>query len=516
MHHHFRPSGVRRVIELAAPHLVREWPGEIRELVLAAGEPPDASWLKLMQGQCPGTQVRAVVWPAIGYASELRLSSPSARRRAEQAARELAEMIQPGPCLVWAHNLGLGRNLDWTRALMIRCRDAGIPMIAHHHDWWFENRWHHFTAMRGRGFRGPAAVADAVLADAPGICHVAINRADASVLRRHFPGRAGWLPNPAGPTARPPAARVAAARRWLADQIGESAPVWLAPCRLLRRKNILESLLLARWLRPEAWLVTTGGASSEEERPYADALAAAALERGWRLRLGVLRDDPDGKPSVPELFGASEAVLLTSLQEGFGLPYIEAAAAGRPLLARQLPDIAPDMAAFGFKFPQVYREIRIDPSLFDWRQERRRQARLFAEWKGQMPRAAARLAGTPALLAAGQPQPAPFSRLTLTAQLEVLDQPADRSWARCVRLNPFLAAWRRQAAAGRLAASAWPASAASWLGGRAYARAFIELAQSLPSRRGGRPRASRRAQESFLRWKLRPEYLYPLLWNIRS
>ena len=256
--------------------------------------------------------------------------------------------------------------------------------------------------MREPGFRTLPAVASAVLAGSPSICHVAINHADAAVLEKHFPGLAGWLPNPVEPAAPPPAARVQAARAWLRQQLGEDAPVWLLPCRLLRRKNIAEALLLTRWLRPEAWLVTTGGVSSAEEQAYADALAAAAQTHGWRLRLGILQGDESQKPSVPELLAASEAVLLTSLQEGFGLPYLEAAAARRPLVARELPNIAPDLAKFGFKFPQCYREVRVDPSLFDWRGERERQARLFAEWKSLMPRAAARLAGKPAVLAAGE------------------------------------------------------------------------------------------------------------------
>jgi glycosyltransferase involved in cell wall biosynthesis len=51
--------------------------------------------------------------------------------------------------------------------------------------------------------------------------------------------------------------------------------------------------------------------------------------------------------------GISEAVLLTSIQEGFGLPYLEAAAARRPLVARALPNIAPDCASSGFAFPSA-------------------------------------------------------------------------------------------------------------------------------------------------------------------
>ena len=60
------------------------------------------------------------------------------------------------------------------------------------------------------------------------------------------------------------------------------------------------------WLRPEAWLVTTGGVSSAEEEAYARQLEAAAETAGWRLRLGLLAgnepvDDGDGgRPRGPE------------------------------------------------------------------------------------------------------------------------------------------------------------------------------------------------------------------------
>lgn len=516
VHHHFRPGGVRRVIELAAPHVVAHWPEPIRAVVLATGEAPETAWLRNFRARLPGTRVKVVVQPSFGYRSELAEAGRSLERRVVKGILELLRESARGRCLLWAHNLGLGRNLCLARELTFTCHCAGIPLVAHHHDWWFENRWHHLVAAREPGFRKLPAVASAVLASSPHICHVAINRADATVLERHFPGLAGWLPNPVEPAAKLPAARLEAARGWLRQQLGEEAPVWLLPCRLLRRKNVAEALLLTRWLRPEAWLVTTGGCSSPEEQPYAEALAAAAQARQWRLRLGILQGEESAKPSVPELLVASEAVLLTSLQEGFGLPYLEAAAARRPLVARELPNIAPDLAQFGFTFPQSYREVRVDPTLFDWRSERQRQARGFAEWKSRMPRAAAGLAGKPAVLAAADgPGPVPFSRLTLTAQLEVLAQPVERSWKVCLPLNPFLKRWRERAAAGRLESSPWPRGAERWLGGRAYARRFLKLAPPLLARtpRGG---ASQAAQMEFLRLKLRAQNLYPLLWSSRT
>lgn len=516
LHHHFRPGGVRRVIELATPHLVAHWPVRLRTVILATGEAPDASWLAAFRKRLPGTTVKVVVQPAFGYAAELRLKGEKLGEQVSRGIFELLREVRNQESLVWAHNLGLGRNLYLTRELTFLCRARGIPILAHHHDWWFENRWHHFAAMCDTGFGKLDAVANAVLANSHNLSHVSINQADAAVLEKHFPGRAGWLPNPVEVAAQPSAAHLAATRDWLREQLGESAPVWLVPCRLLRRKNLLEALLLTRWLRPEAWLVTTGGPSSAEEQSYAQTIAAAAQIHGWRLRLGILSDDESHKPSVAELLAASETVLLTSLQEGFGLTYLEAAAARRPLLARKLPNIAPDLAKFGFKFPQSYREIMVDPTLFDWPGERARQAVWFADWKALMPSSAARLAGKPAVLAAGgQPCPVPFSRLTLTAQLEVLSQPLEHSWGRCVALNPFLQRWRDRADTGRLETSAWPRAAERWLGGRAYAQRFLELVPPWFSD-APRPGASKKAQAEFLRKKLHAENLYPLLWKSQT
>jgi len=511
VHYHLRRGGVRRVIELATPHLVAHWPEKIRGVVLATGEAPEAAWLESFRARLRGTPVTVFLEPAFGYASELRMDRKQLRKRVAEGVCRLMVEARRDQSLVWAHNLGLGRNLHLAYELTRRCPYTA-PLIAHHHDWWFDNRWQHFAALQEPGFKKLDAVASALFGEARSNVHVAINQTDAAVLKKHFPTLAGWLPNPVEQAAPPPVARVQAARHWLRAQLGEAAPVWLAPSRLLRRKNFAEALLLTRWLRPEAWLVTTAGPSSAEEEPYADALAAAAHQHGWRLRLGILQGDENGLPTVPELMAASEAVLLTSLQEGFGLPYLEAAAARRPLLARRLPNIAPDLAKFGFKFPQSYGEVLVEPTLFDWRDEQARQASRFAAWKELMPRAASRLVGQPALLAAKSPCPVPFSRLTLTAQLELLARPVEQSWSLCMPLNPWLKTWRSRAAAGKLQASPWPRSAARWLGGRAYARRFLELMPDYDAEQPTRS-AAKAAQAQFLRLKLRAENLYPILWT---
>lgn len=513
VHYHLRPGGIRRIVELATPHFVRASTPPITRVVLATGQRAHRSWLGLFARNLPGVAVDVVACPGFRYLSEQRDSPPSIARQIRQALDALFGEANAANCLVWAHNPGVGRNLILARELATACAARGIPLVAHHHDWWFDNRWLRWREMRRTGFRNLAAVARAVFPPGGHAHHVAINQADAAILARHFGNRAHWLPNLTEPVPLPRPAQVRSARRWLRRAPApDDAPIWLVPCRTLRRKNIAEALLLTRWLRPEAWLVITGAASSADELPYFRALKCAAKQQCWRLRLGVLAGDESRKPTVAELLAASETVLLTSIQEGFGLPYLEAAAAQRPLIARRLPNISPDLDQFGFRFPQAYDEILVVPELFDWARERARQEKQYREWQSAMPAWARRRVSSPPMLASARPRPIPFSRLTLSAQLEILTRPIQESWAASVPLNPFLATWRRRAEAGKLRVTPWPRRAQRWLGGEAYARRFF---QALAASRELSPRGFNpaRVQADFIAEKLAPRNLHPLLWR---
>lgn len=514
VHYHLRPGGVRRVIELATPHLARAL-APVERVLLATGEGADDRWtLGLAQSLAP-VPLECRVEPDFRYAAEQTGRTGLSIDRIAASLRRMLTGATAENTVVWAHNLGLARNLPLARELARACGARGIALVSHHHDWWFDNRWPRWSEMRRAGVGSLAAVAGAIFPPAASIRHAAINRADARMLARHFGRRSGWLPNLAARELQVSSARRREARAWLTRQLGAAAPVWLMPCRLLRRKNVAEALLLTRWLRPEAWLVTTGGVTSSDEQAYADRLAAAARAHGWPLRLAVLAGDEATRPPVPALLAASECCLLTSVQEGFGLPYLEAAAAHRPLIARALVNIDADLTRFGFRFPQYYGDVLVPTELFDWRAEVLRQTRLFRAWKSQLPAAWRQFAGEPLLLRLKSAGPVPFSQLTLSAQLEVLAHPPADSWAAARLLNPSLGDWRRRAQAGKLRVAAWPASADAWLSGEAYARRFVALLGQRP-RKHLTAAVSRAAQADFIRWKLGAEWLYPLLWSSRA
>lgn len=513
VHYHLRPGGIRRVIELATPYLIQHFKGRIQKVIIVTGEANDTAWNKCFKSLLNGVPLEIRCEAAFGYLSEQKLPVATVRHRLRAAFGRLLATDEKQNCVVWAHNLGIARNLFLTRELIRACVDRRAQLLAHHHDWWFDNRWIRWPELRRSGFRTLDGIARTLFPPVANLHHVAINQCDARILERHFPSHAGWLPNLTERVALPAKSQQLAAREWLGRKLRDpDAPVWILPCRLLRRKNVAEALLLARWLRPEAWLVTTGGVSSADEMAYGDRLDEAARRHGWRLRLGVLRNASQSAPSVAELLSASEAVMLTSIQEGFGLPFLEAAAAGRPLIARKLPNVAPDLEQFGFRFPQYYDELLVSSALFDWSAERRRQTEALRMWKAGLPREGRLHAGKPYLLTASEHEAVPFSRLTLTAQLEVMAQPVEHSWELCAPLNPFLVPWKKRATQGLLKTTPWPRQSDRWLSGPAYARRFAEIVRR-PTSVALDPAAGRAAQAQFIHERLDTQNLFPLLWS---
>lgn len=514
VHYHLRSGGIRRVIERGLAALARHNGGAIRRFILATGEPAENPWLENLQDLCGRIPVEERVEPSLGYISEMRTTNPGViRARTRRFLSDLLSHDAVDSTLVWAHNLGLARNVILAEELAAACERSGAALLSLHHDLWFDNRWVRWREARATGYADPDRLAAAIFPVAPRIVHAAINREDYRLLRRGFGPRAAWLPNSCDPPGRPNRQKIRAARAWLEKATGlqNGAPRWLMPVRLLRRKNVAEALLLARWLHPHSQLVTSGGVSSEDERPYAEQLARAASTHDWPLHLSVLETHSRKTPGIDSLIAASDGVFLTSLQEGFGLAYLEAASWRRPLVCRKLPNIMPDLRSFGMRFHHAYTETRVATELFDAALERKRQTAAWRQWRSKLPQAFRKLARPPVLLLEKDiPRTVPFSRLTLEAQIEVLAADPDETFKHCAASNRFLKPWREELADGPLRHTVWPEKATAALSGETYCRRFYSALQGISSRKRANPDPAA-VQAGFIAKKLSTANLYPIL-----
>jgi hypothetical protein len=503
-HYHLRPGGVRRVLETALPAIAGA--GRMDSVTLATGEEPDPVWLQRLGESLRGTPLHVLAHPGFFYVSGWKHPQEHSLSGLTDFCRRSLADTGDGNTILWIHNAALGRNLPATLAWSQAAKDSGAVVVSHHHDFFFDNRWHLWPEIEATGFASPSIAAEAALAAGARTVHVAINTVDLAGLRAGFGARAAWIPNPS-PLLRHSQRDEKNAAAWLAARTASDGPVWILPSRILRRKNVAEALLLGRWLRPEAVIATTGGASSEHESAYARRLAETAGTEGWSYAPAILAAAEDSPP-VSAFLAAAETVLMTSLQEGFGLPCLEAASAARPLFARILPNVSPDLDALGFHTPLAYADVRVPSDFFHARREAERRIALWSRWRSGLPPAIRSRCEPPAFPASPN-HPVAFSRLTLEAQLEVLSHSPAEIHAALAPFNPNLAAWR--GLPGRLPPATLGDSAKTALSPEQFAASFqaaVDLADSAPAPPVDAPQ---KALDFFLAGRLAAENLYPLL-----
>ncbi len=414
-HYHDRPGGVRQVISRGLPGLAARL-GGVREVVVLLGEITDSRWARELQTALGAIPLRVVRHGELGYASG---GPPDVSKEAREVVmRELSE----SEVVLWAHNLSVGRNLPLLLNLPAWCAEAGAALWLHHHDWWWDGRWARWADWQAAGVTELEEALELTLPTGRHIQHWCINSRDLPWVQCRAGAAAVWVGNPLPEGAPPDESETAAAREWLETLTG-GRQVWLAPVRALRRKNLAEAIYLAQHQTVPTCIVTTGGASSPAEAAGWHDLCQAALQHQWPLVPAVLDAKAESlslfkgnmPPRIAALFAACDAVVMPSLQEGFGLPYLEAAAYGKPLLARALPNATANLSRLGCTLTETYRSLPVARGAFDLEAE---SARRFDRWqrlRGALPDEV-----RDALLDWNLEATLDFGELTLEAQLEVL------------------------------------------------------------------------------------------------
>lgn len=169
-------------------------------------------------------------------------------------------------------------------------------------------------------------------------------RADVEQALGRPPGSVRVIPNGVDNERFTPAtdddARVREARR----RVGSDRPYVLYLGRLEHPgKNLLRLLhAFAESPARASHALVLAGADWGAEPMLRAEIARLGLDREIRL-LGFLPDD-----AVPGLVAGADAVAMVGLYEGFGLPALEALAAGRPVVASRtgaLPEVVGDLGA---------------------------------------------------------------------------------------------------------------------------------------------------------------------------
>ena len=249
------------------------------------------------------------------------------------------------------HNHALGKNVSLPGAVA-DLAGRGWKILLQVHDFAEEFRPANYRRLVG------ALGADALLyPQAPQIHYAVLNGRDRGVLRAlGVPGeRLHFLPNPVGefpplPEKADARAALAAARDLPAD-----GKFLCYPVRGIRRKNLGEAILTGL-LEPDAVVGVTLEPRNPAELAFHDRWRAFAADGDLPVRFGT---GEAGGVSFLKNLAAADAVLTTSVAEGFGMAFLEAWLAGRPLMGRDLPHVTADFRAEGLTLPGLYSALTV-------------------------------------------------------------------------------------------------------------------------------------------------------------
>jgi len=353
LHYHLNRGGVSRVIEnhLAALDGALE-PGDRWNVAILSGGRRD-DWPDDLPERLRAIRLRFETIPELEYDTLRQQPEPTdSAALAEQIDAALKRLdFGASDTILHVHNHALGKNVRLPASLA-RLAAQGYRLLLQSHDFAEDFRPDNYRAIR------EAQAAGELYPQGPLVHYAVLNGRDRDILHRagFGLGRLHLLANPVPErTDLPPRA---AARRRLAEQfgIGENQPFWLYPVRAIRRKNLGEAVLCSLLAPPGTIVGVTLRPLNPAEAPVYERWVALAAE----LRLPCLFEvGAPGALGFAENLAAADAILTTSVAEGFGMVFLEAWLADRPLIGRDLPEITRDYVDAGLQFEWLWPRLDV-------------------------------------------------------------------------------------------------------------------------------------------------------------
>lgn len=336
VHYHLRRGGVTRVIASALEALRDRG----HELLVLTGEAPR---------EAERFPDHAVVG-GLGYRRDGNATIAGSLADALRAAA--AERFGSPPDLWHFHNHSLGKNV-LVPGVVRELAGEGEKVLLQMHDFAEDGRPGNYAVQRSF-FESEKVFEDTLYPKTRHVHYATINQRDHGFLAKagvpaaclhELPNAVTELPVTSTPKERP----VFRNQRFL-----------LYPTRGIRRKNLGEALLLAALHRDEVHLSTTLSPENPEWERIHDRWRDLAEELDLSVTLGIA---DSGEHAFEDLVGWSDAIVTTSIAEGFGLAFLEPWLSRKSVTGRDLPEITRDFTARGIRMDHLYARLEVP---VDW------------------------------------------------------------------------------------------------------------------------------------------------------
>jgi glycosyltransferase involved in cell wall biosynthesis len=238
---------------------------------------------------------------------------------------------------------------------------TGIPVIGHHHDYWWERD-------RFAACIVPDILERSFPPDLPNIRHASINSLAARELRRRRGIASSVIPNVFDFAKGRPRPHPAVRRRLRAELgMGTRGLLVVQPTRVVPRKGIELAIDLVGRLRDRHAVLLITSPAGDEGLDYLLELERLAERHRVQLRYAADRFAPDleGKPlrpahSLHDAYLAADLITYPSLYEGYGNALVEAVFYGKPVVVNRYSVYDADIRPLGFRFIEISGEITSD------------------------------------------------------------------------------------------------------------------------------------------------------------
>ena len=308
IHYHLRAGGVTRVIE-SQTKILRKQGHQVK----IASSGPEKDWAG------PG-----LILPELDYQTEGTIP--------------VERLLEQNADLWIIHNPTLGLNVSYPR-MIEAAATSGISILMQIHDFVEDGRPANYQLVQGNRRLYP---------NAPHIHYATINRRDLEILKQAgIPqSRAHFLPN----AVNPPTIRKKTPKETLV----------LYPVRGIRRKNLGELCLLAANAPPNTRFAVALRSGAEEPAFLHDDWVRFSEEENLPIVFDVVGKHPDSFVSWLE---KSTHLVTTSINEGFGLTFLDPAFLNKPLIGRDLPEITCDFVDYGTLYQSIPVSLELLPEL---------------------------------------------------------------------------------------------------------------------------------------------------------
>jgi len=358
LHYHLNRGGVTSVVENHLRSLALQQPEACptRAAIVYGGRA--AAWNERLADELP-FECSLVAVPELEYDN---LRSPDGSLY--DALQVVLNQFDRESTVLHVHNHSLGKNADMA-PVVCRLADEGWRLLLQIHDFSEDLRPSNYQHLLHEA-ESVEQLRGQLYPQAAQIQYAVLNQRDQQILTQT--GVAGervhLLPNPVKALPDlPDAQRLAAAQTELAQSLDLPAGhrFVLYPVRPIRRKNVGELLLWSLLLDDATFALTLTPLNPQEQATYQQW-----VEFATELRLPILFEVARNTELLfEEIYAAADAIITTSVAEGFGMVYLEASLAGKQLIGRNLPEVCADFLKAGMRFPGLLETMAIPADRID-------------------------------------------------------------------------------------------------------------------------------------------------------